>query len=123
MSSLFDTLVRNRRNHTKWARMSARAFMEEMVWNGAAKKIGDQAVPVSVSVVYRPDVASRMWFTVTWPSENGDVLEASAQELELALWRAAEMEASRQKHAPDEPPPPLDPPVLGPSGPEGTVGP
>lgn len=121
MNSLFDTLVRNRRINTPWARMSASAFMNEMAWNGAPKKPGDPATPVSISVVHRPDVVTRMWYTVSWPSEKGEVLEASAQELELALWRAAHMEIDRRKLREGDEPPHMPPPQI--SGPTGEVGP
>lgn len=97
MTSQFDTDVRNRRNRTPWAHMSAKSFMTEMMYNGAPKGKDDHPTAVAIQVIYRPDVASRQWWTITWPSESGERLEASAQELELALWRAAEMELSRRQ--------------------------
>lgn len=78
------TLVRERRNATPWASMNLHAFMHDMALNGQAL--------VSLTCVYRPDVASRFWWTVEWTDEQGEKHEASAQELDLCLWRAAEKE-------------------------------
>lgn len=99
MSSLFDTLVSRRRDATPWAKMSLVAFLKDAAWCGAPRKEGGQASPASVSVAYRGDVASRMWWTIAWAGEDGERREASAQELDLALWRAAEMEMAARHRA------------------------
>jgi hypothetical protein len=99
MSSLFDTLVHRRRNATPWAKMGAAHFLTDAAYAGAPLKTGEQAQAASVSVVFRPDVASRMWWTVSWVGEDRERREASAQELDLALWRAAEMELAARERA------------------------
>jgi hypothetical protein len=112
MSSLFDTLVRRRREATSWARMGIQPFLLEAAWCGASTKSEEPSKPASISVVYRGDVMSRMWWTVTWTGEDGESREASAQELDLALWRAAEMELAaraRTKAAETGTPIPEDP--------------
>lgn len=125
MTSQFDTDVRNRRNKTPWAQMSAKSFMTEMMFNGAPKGKDDHATAVAIQVIYRPDVASRQWWTITWPSESGERLEASAQQLDIALWRAAEMELSRRQARAEAggtvPVAPAEPPTGAPAGgPSGT---
>jgi hypothetical protein len=97
MSSSFDTAVRNRREHTPWARISLSAFLREAAWNGAPTKAGEEARSASISVAYRGDVASRLWWTVRWVGEDGEEHRAEAQELELALWRASEIELWHRK--------------------------
>lgn len=92
MTSEFDTRVRARRLHTPWSRMSLVHFLKDGAWNGIDKKEGGGNEEASVSVRYRPDVTSRMWWTIRWMGEDGQLREANAQELDLALWRAAEME-------------------------------
>lgn len=109
MSSLFETFVRRRREQTPWARMGIQPFLTEAAWSGASSKPDEPSKPASISVVYRGDVASRMWWTVAWTGEDGEHREACAQELDLALWRAAEMElaarartkAAEQEQAPE----------------------
>lgn len=98
MTSLFDTLVRRRREHTPWARMSVSAFLQAAAWNGASSKRDEASKPATLTVVYRGDVASRLWYTLEWAGEDGERHQASAQELDLVLWRAAEMElAARER--------------------------
>lgn len=99
MSSLFDTLVHRRRNATPWAKMSLAHFLTDAAYSGAPVKVDEQAQPATISVVFRPDVASRMWWTVSWTGEDRERREASAQELDLALWRAAEMELTARTRA------------------------
>lgn len=84
MSSLFDSKVYQRRNATPWAVVSLPAFLKDMALTGQA--------PVTVTCQYRPDAASRFWYTVEWTDEEGHTHRAEAQELDLALWRAAEIE-------------------------------
>ena len=89
MSSMFDTNVRNRREHTPWATISLTKFFREMVWNGADAPTENA---VQLSVQDRHSVASRMWFRLEWTGEDGQRHSAEAQEFELVLWRAAEIE-------------------------------
>lgn len=82
MSSLFDSRVYQRRNETPWAVVSLSAFMREMMFQGK----------VTFSCGHRPSVASRQWYTIEWTDENGDRRIAEAQEWDLCLWRAAQIE-------------------------------
>jgi hypothetical protein len=72
--------------------MSLVQFLKDAAWNGAGSDEHGLNIKAKVTVVYRPDVASRMWWTIRWTGEDKQQREASAQELDLALWRAAEME-------------------------------
>ena len=89
MSSMFDSQVRDRRDHTPWARVDVQRFMIHAGWNGTDNPLEQGAV---LSVHYRPSVASRMWWRLEWTGEDGQRHNVEAQELELLLWRAAEAE-------------------------------
>ena len=90
MSSLFDTEVYQRRNHTPWASVNFLHFVRDMVWNGGGKDpLKDQVV---FRARYRHDVASRVWFSLEWTGEDGERHNAEAQDFGLLLWRAAEIE-------------------------------
>ncbi len=93
MSSAFDTDVSQRRNHTPWSIMSLTAFMRDM----AVSTIDFEKVTLTCH--YRHSVASRYWWTIQWTDEQGEKHEASAQELDLCLWRAAEMELKARARA------------------------
>lgn len=82
MSSLFDSRVYQRRNETPWAVMSLSAFMKEMMYQGK----------ITFSLQYRPSVASRQWYTLEWVGEDGEQHQTEAQEWDLCLWRAAQIE-------------------------------
>jgi len=82
MSSLFESRVYQRRNETPWAIMSLSAFMRDMMFQGR----------VTFSCVYRPSVATRQWYTLEWIGEDGEQHQAEAQEWDLCLWRAAQIE-------------------------------
>lgn len=83
MGSLFDGKVYQRRNQTPWATMSLAAFIKDVAINQS---------PVTLTCCYRPDVASRFWYTIEWTDSHGEKHSASSQELDLCLWRAAEIE-------------------------------
>lgn len=89
MSSLFDTAVRNRKQHTPWTEIDAFRFMRDMSMNGIGT---DAENAVKISVQYRRDVASRFWWTIEWTGTDGERHEQTAQDLDLLLWRAAEAE-------------------------------
>ena len=89
MGSMFDTNVRERREHTPWATISLTRFFREMVWNEVD---APDENAVQLTVRYRHSVASRMWFRLEWTGEDGERRAAEAQEFELVLWRAAEIE-------------------------------
>lgn len=97
MTSMFDTDVRDRRDHTEWAVMSLTAFMKDMAICGNSQTEEQETCPVTLTCHYRHSVASRFWWIVQWTDEQGLQHEASAQELDLCLWRAAEMESRARK--------------------------
>lgn len=92
MTSLFDSRVRDRRNHTEWATMSLSAFMKDMAISGGSGTEERTNCPVRLTCHYRASVASRYWWTIEWTDEQGEQHRAEAQELDLCLWRAAEIE-------------------------------
>jgi len=89
MSSLFDTEVSQRRNHTPWASMNFLAFVRDIVWNGSDEPLKNEVI---FKARYRPDVSSRTWFELEWTGEDGERHSAEAQDFGLLLWRAAEIE-------------------------------
>ena len=97
MTSMFDSNVRDRRDHTPWAIMSLSAFIRDMALMGGSQAEERVNCPVTLTCHYRHSVASRFWWTIQWTDEHGEKHEASAQELDLCLWRAAEMELRVRK--------------------------
>ena len=106
MSNGFDADVGRRRNHTRWARVDPARFMRAMAHNPASETNAKRDVSFLpfdgtdrrflacvISVRYRPEVATRLWWIVEWTGADGEQHYADAQELDLALWRAAEMES------------------------------
>jgi hypothetical protein len=89
MSSLFDTEVYQRRNHTPWASVNFLHFVRDMVWNGTAEPLENEVV---FKARYRNDVASRVWYELSWTGEDGERHYADSQDFGLLLWRAAEIE-------------------------------
>lgn len=85
MTSLFDSAVADRRKHTPWAEIDLKDFLTDLAINA-------DYTPITLQVQYRPSVASRLWWSLTWKSEDGEEHQAEAQTMELCLWRAAEME-------------------------------
>jgi len=99
MSSLFDTEVYLRRNHTPWASVNFLHFVKDMVWNGSGDPLENEVV---FRARYRHDVSSRVWFELTWSGEDGERHTAEAQDFGLLLWRASEIEMkAREKHDKD----------------------
>lgn len=95
MTSLFDSAVYQRRNATPWAEIDLPYFLADLAQNGEG--------PTSLQVNKRPSVSSRLWWTLTWKSVDGEEHRAEAQTMGLCLWRAAEMElrlrAKEEKNA------------------------
>jgi len=89
MSSLFDTEVYQRRNHTPWASMNFLSFVRDMAWHGTADPVKNGVV---FRTYYRHDVSSRMWYELEWTGEDGERHSTSSQDFGLLLWRAAEIE-------------------------------
>ena len=95
MSSLFDTEVYLRRNHTPWASVNFLHFVKDMVFNASS----DDLNAVVFRAGYRHDVASRVWFELSWTGKDGERYTVEAQDFGLLLWRAAEIEMkAREKH-------------------------
>ena len=84
MGSQFESRVRERQQATPWASVSVQRFLTDVV----AYSEG----PASLSVVPRPEVASRLWWTLEWTSADGQMRKVEAQTCEKLLWRAAEVE-------------------------------
>lgn len=99
MSSWFDSQVYSRRRETEWARVSMLAFMKDVVWN-------DNDVPhqnkVILSVMHRPDVASRLWFELEWTGMDEKRHVVSSQDFDLLMWRAAQTEINVQRKLEDQ---------------------
>ena len=86
MTSLFDSNVYERRKHTPWAEVNLEDFMRDMAVSTIDFK------KVTLTCHYRHSVASRYWWAIEWTDESGVEHLAEAQELNLCLWRAAQME-------------------------------
>jgi hypothetical protein len=102
---MFDTAVRERRQHTPWARINLVAFMREMLWNAPYESdVREHATVLRVSA--RPSVASREWWTLEWTTATGQRGHVEAQYVDLLLWRAAEheMQQREREEAKDRPP-------------------
>lgn len=109
MSGEFDSRVYARRQHTPWARMSLTAFMSEVMYRSNKENITQHA---ALYLSYRPDVASNKWWTIEWYGEDQETHDASAQDLDLCLFRAAEIDLNiskeireREKISANPPPP------------------
>jgi hypothetical protein len=104
MGSLFDSTVYATRRAYPWAEIDLEQFAKEAALSGsdADSKLAAAADSClrgrayhsgendfRLSVQYRPEVASRFWFTVEWTGEDGERHEVSAQEFNLCMWRAA----------------------------------
>lgn len=101
MGSWFDTEVYQRSKHTPWASVNLHSFISEMLYNEQTQKWGQpldepKRGEVVLRVVYRPDVASRQWFTLQWVGSDGDLAEVQAQRFDLLMWRAAQTEIKTQ---------------------------
>ena len=111
MGSLFDSMVYDRRKHTPWANMSLVSFVSDVVTNfGIGGNRCDAEVVLKCK--YRHDVASRMWWTLTWLDAGGDRRCVSAQRYDLLLWRAAEVELRERKKKEGKKPEYIDDMVL-----------
>ncbi len=93
MTSMFDTAVRERREHTPWASVSPIRFMQDAKWNCMSNENHNpwdhQAV---LSVQYRQNVATSEWWTLEWTAEDGQRHRVESQSVDLLMWRAAETE-------------------------------
>ena len=110
MSSLFDTAVYNRKNHTPWTGINLLEFARDMAVQGSdvddvlAQSEGIQRRNYHsgkndflLIVQYRNEVSSRFWFTAKWTGADGKRHQAEAQTIELCMWRAAQIELDIQK--------------------------
>jgi hypothetical protein len=100
MSRIFDSLVYARRPHTPWSRMSLLDFAKDVCLRHLEKPAIERCF--ELRMFYRADVATRYWFDVSWSGPNGERLSASGQSLDLALFRAAEIEIQAQRLADEE---------------------
>jgi hypothetical protein len=104
MGSLFESKVYATRRAYPWAEIDLEQFAKDAALSGST---ADLKLPEAANacyrgreyhsgkndfrftVLYRPDVASRFWYTVEWTGEDGERHEVSAQEFGLCMWRAA----------------------------------
>jgi len=96
MTSLFESRVYQREKHTPWARIDLIRFMKEMALSADKET-------VSLHVIYRPSVASRFWWVLSWIGPDGERYEAEAQHLDKCLWRAAEIQLQLEAKSKGEP--------------------
>lgn len=104
MGSLFDSEVYARRRANPFAEIDLEQFAKAVALHGsdADSKLPEAADAClrrreyhsgkndfQLTVQYRPDIASRFWFTVEWTGEDGERHQAEAQEFNLCMWRAA----------------------------------
>lgn len=98
MSSMFDSKVYDRRNHTPWSVMSLVSFISDAIMHYISGEAHD---PLDAEVVlrcrYRHDVASRKWWTLEWKDCEGTRREVSSQHYDLLLWRAAQAEKDAER--------------------------
>ncbi len=93
MSSMFETEVYQRENHTPFTRISVTELMKTLAMEipeGGEKEI-------TLSVRYRHAVASRFWWALSWVDKNGDTRTMEAQTLEKCLWRVATLYAREKE--------------------------
>jgi hypothetical protein len=87
MSSLFDSEVYIRRRATPFTEVNLTHLLAHL-----AVESPDGAVvngqEVTLTVHYRGDVASRLWWTLKWWDVEGEHVMC-AQEFDLLLWRVA----------------------------------
>lgn len=81
MTSLFDSAVYEARRAIEWAEIVPEDFLKDVVLNGQGL--------ATLGCNYRPDVSTRFWWTIVWKSIDGEQHSASAQTMQLCLWRAA----------------------------------
>jgi hypothetical protein len=96
MGSWFDTRVRNRREHTPFASIGLLSFIRRVIGNKPYDAPAYEHTVV-LTVASRPDVASRLWYEIEWTGPDGKRLQASSQEFDLLMWRAAETELTAEQ--------------------------
>lgn len=89
MSSAFDSEVYAERQRLPGVTISLTKLMQELLWaeardTGAIEASPRQREPVTLTLEYRPDVETSMWWTLRWGEQF-----AAATTLELCLFRAA----------------------------------
>lgn len=94
MSSFFDSQVQELRKQVPFASINFQSFMRDAIeaggWEAKDKNYYEHAF--ELTGVYRPDVASRMWFTLKFTASDGQRHIVEAQDFSLLLWRAVQVE-------------------------------
>lgn len=86
-----------------WATWSPLGFLRDVVDNCPSE---DETVEATLTCRRRPELRSRLWWTLEWRDAQGKERGANASSLTLLMERAAEME--REARSVFEPlPPPL----------------
>ncbi|MCK9593202.1 MAG: hypothetical protein M0Q91_14455 [Methanoregula sp.] len=69
--------------------MNIAAFMADAMYRSNKDGITQH---VALYLSYRPEVSTRKWWTIEWYGEDQERHDASAQDLDLCLFRAAEID-------------------------------
>jgi hypothetical protein len=79
---------------TPWSSISPLRFLRDVALNaGTAETAGDPlGMAARLTVCHRPDVATRLWWTLTWVGDDGKRHSEAAQDLALLMRRAAARE-------------------------------
>jgi hypothetical protein len=93
VNSPFNVKVNERRNGTPWARMSLESFARDMAVRCASRcasmDTGEHGVALTVASGWN----TGMRYVLSWCGPKGRRLEVASQDLDLVLWKAAELES------------------------------
>jgi hypothetical protein len=84
MSSAFESDVYQIQQIIPWAEINLEYFLKCL-----ARDTEDMPQPVTLSVLSRPSVSTRLWWVLTWVGEDGEERTIAAATLKLCLMRAA----------------------------------
>lgn len=96
MSSIFDSEVYQRRNHTPWTQISLHDFIKEMLYNDYDAE-ANQDTGVILECKYNSRMDTRKMWTLTWTGEDGKRHSVWSKHYYLVLWRAAQMELNTRQ--------------------------
>lgn len=103
MGSWFDSKVYERRRRNPWMTPGLISFAKDVLMNeGGRRFLGNEETPdqgVTLTIINRPDVASRFWYTLEWSAASGQRRSVSSQEYNLLMWRAAVTEQDARDEA------------------------
>lgn len=120
MSSAFDSEVYAERQRLHGLSINPNHLMFTAIWVGD-REDPPAALPVSLTVEYRPDVDTSQWWTLRWGKDQF----ASAKSMQLCLFRAAVLmrrgdeRAKKYAGLASQPPSEIDPTDPAPPTPPG----